>query len=197
MDNNMKEVFLSVIIFFSLDLSYGQIKTSGKFIGIMPIRHHGDSIKSTSKWYHISELIFAGDSVRLLMKPVVINANDTISTGSEGGVYSYAGSVDTFKGSTFINLVLVSCVNCPDQFIKFIPPKLVNDNGVVQLSSKDSDALPEPPLIENTAVKYRTLLVEKTRDRNTLIVGGVVFLRVAKVNSTATNIGLPQHGHLE
>jgi hypothetical protein len=173
----MKEVFLSVIIFFCLDLSYGQIKTSDKFIGVVPIRQHGDSVKSTYKRYHISELIFAGDSVGLVMKPVVINANDTISTGLEGGVYSYAGSVDTLQGSTFINLVLVSCVNCPDQFTKFIPPKLVNDNGEVQLSSKDSAALPEPPMLENPAVKYKTLLVEKTRDRNTLMVGGVVFTR--------------------
>lgn len=177
----MEKFILTILTCFSLTCTFGQIKPQGTFVGLVPIKDFGDPAKPNYKWYHLSELTFSDDSVCLELTPIAIYKKDTIFSATDGGFYSYAGTIRTLKGSTFVDLNLNSCDYCPDLFIKFIPPKLVKDTDTSQNSSSDTTVtIVEPPMIENTSVKYKSLLLEKTKDPNTLLLDFVVHRRNKK-----------------
>ena len=176
--SNMVKFILIILTFFSLTLSYGQFKPKGTFIGVVPMKAYSDPAKPLYKWYHLSELTFKGDSVYLEQSPIAIYKKDTVFSASDGGFYYYAGTIENYKGQTFADLTLTSCDNCPNQFIKFIPPKLVRDLDTTQTSINDTAlTIVEPPVIENTSIKYKAMFLEKTKNSNTLLLDRIIYTR--------------------
>lgn len=177
----MTKFILTILTCFCFTLSFGQFKPKGTFIGLVPMKGYGDPAKPQYKWYHLSELTCKDDSVFLEQSPVAIFRKDTIFSASDGGFYSYAGTIRTFKGSTFTDMNLITCDYCPNQFIKFIPPKLVTDIDTTQTSSSDTTVtIAEPWMIENASIKHKSLLLEKTKSPNTLLLDGIVYTRKKK-----------------
>ena len=172
----MAKFIFIIICSFSLTLSFGQFKPKGIFIGLVPMKSYIDTAKPLYKWYYLSELTFKGDSVYLEQSPIAIYKKDTIFSTSDGGFYYYVGTIKIYKGQTFADLTLISCDYCPNQFIKFIPPKLVRDT--TQTSNNDTAVtIVEPPMIENTSIKYKAMFFEKTKSSNTLLLDRVIYTR--------------------
>jgi len=167
-----------VLSSFSLTLAFGQFIPKGTFFGVVPIKAYSDSAKPQYKWYHLSELTFKGDSVYLKQSPIAIYKKDTIFSTSDGGFYYYGGTIETYNRQTFVDLTLISCDYCPNQFIKFIPPKLVRDTDTVQININDTaETTVEPPIIENTSIKYKVMFLEKTKSSNTLLLDRIIYVR--------------------
>ena len=176
--SDMAKFILIILTSFSLTLSYGQFKPKGTFVGVVPMKTYSDSTKPLYKWYHLSELTFKRDSVYLKKSPIAIYKKDTVFSVSDGGFYYYAGTIKNYKGQTFADLILVSCKYCPNQFIKFIPPKLVRDIDTTQTSIADTTVIiVEPPIIENTSIKYKTMFLERTKSSNTLLLDRIIYQR--------------------
>jgi hypothetical protein len=172
----MEKFILIILSSFSLTLSFGQFKPKGTFFGVVPMKSYIDPAKPLYKWYHLSKLTFKVDSVYLEQSPIAIYKKDTIFSTSDGGFYYYAGTIKTYKGQTFADLTLISCDYCPNQFIKFIPPKLVRDT--TQISINDTAVtIVEPPMIENTSIKYKAMFLEKTKSSNTLLLDRIIYTR--------------------
>lgn len=145
------------------------------------MKGYGDPAKPKYKWYHLSELTIKGDSVFLEQSPVAIFNKDTIFSASDGGFYYYAGTVQLFKGQTVADLTLTTCDYCPNQFIKFIPPKLVRDVDSSQVTTVDTTTTFKGlDMIENTSIKYKTLFVEGTRNKDAILVDRIVYRRQTK-----------------
>ena len=177
----MAKLILTVFISFFLTQVFGQLKPKGTFIGAVPMTDCCSPDKPQYKWYHLSELTFKGDSVYLEQSPIAIYKTDTIFSASDGGFYSYAGKLRIYKGHTFADLTLLSCDYCPNQFIKFIPPKLVRDPDSTQTNFSDTvTTIVEPPMIENTYIKYKAMLLEKTQSPSTLLLNGILYRRIKK-----------------
>jgi hypothetical protein len=174
----MAKFILTLIVSFGLTNTFGQIKPKGTFIGLVPIKNFSDPAKPEFKWYHLSELTFKGDSIYLKQSPIAVHKNDTIFSASDGGFYYYAGKIQLFKGQTVADLTLTSCDYCPNQFIKFIPPKLVRDVDSSQATTVDTTTTFKGlDMIENTSIKYKTLFVEGTRNKDDILVDRIVYRR--------------------
>jgi len=174
----MTKFILIILSSFSLTLSFGQFKPKGTFFGVVPMKAYSDSAKPLFKWYHLSELTFKGDSVYLVQSPIAIYKKDTIFSASNGGFYYYAGTLKNYKGQTFADLTLISCDYCPNQYIKFIPPKLVRDVDITKTSINDTAlTIIEPPMIENTSIKYKAMFLEKTKNSNTVFLDSIIYTR--------------------
>lgn len=172
----MAKLILTVFLYFFLTPVFGQLKPKVIFVGLVPMTDCCSTDKPKYKWYHLSELTFIGDSVYLEQSPIAIFKKDTLFSASDGGFYSYAGKLRKYKGQTFADLTLVSCDYCPNQFIKFIPPKLIRDSDSKQTNLSDTvTTIVEPPMIENRYVKYKAMLLEKAKAPNTLLLNGILF----------------------
>ena len=177
----MVKLILTLLISFCLTFAFGQIKPKGSFVGLVPIKDFSDPDKLQYKWFHLSNLKFDRDSVYLEQSPVAIYKDDTIYSSSDGGFYNYAGKIETHNGKTIINMTLVSCDYCPNQFIKFIPPKLVKDSGSTQTNDTNTASTKiEPPIIENWSIKYKNIELEKTKSSNTILLDRIIFRRQKK-----------------
>lgn len=175
---NMTKFILTILIVFSLTDTFGQIKPKGTFVGLVPIKDLGDSAKPQYKWYHLSELTFKGDSIYFEQSPIAIHKNDTVFSASDGGFYYYAGTIQIFKGQTVADLTLTTCDYCPNQFIKFIPPKLVRNSDSSQATTNDTATTVKGlNMIENTTIKYKTLLLEATKSKDVILVDRIVYRR--------------------
>lgn len=175
----MVKFILTILILFSLTDTFGQIiKPKGTFVGIVTIKNFGDPSKPQYKWYHLSELTFKGDSIYLEQSPIAIHNNDTIFSASDGGFYSYAGTIQVFRGQTVADLTLTTCDYCPNQFIKFIPPKLVRDIDSSQATTIDTATTVKGlDMIENTTIKYKTLFLESTKSKGVILVDRIDYSR--------------------
>jgi hypothetical protein len=174
----MAKFILTLIVSFSLTHTFGQLKPKGIFIGLVPIKNFSDPAKPQYKWYHLSELTFKGDSIYLEQSPIAIHKNDTIISASDGGFYYYAGTIQFFKGQTVADLTLTTCDYCPNQFIKFIPPKLVRDVDSSKVTTVDTTTTFKGlDMIENTSIKYKTLFLEATKRKDVVLVDGIVYRR--------------------
>ena len=142
------------------------------------MKNYSDSTKPHYKWYHLSQLTFKVDSVYLEQSPIAIYKKDTVFSASDGGFYYYAGTIEKYKGQTIANMTLTSCDYCPNQFIKFIPPKLVIDYDSTQKDNADTvSTIIEPPIIENLSIKYKNMILEKTKSSKTIKLNGINFRR--------------------
>jgi hypothetical protein len=174
----MKKTILTFLTAFYLTLSFGQFKTQGSFIGLEPMKNYSDPSKPNYKWYHLSVLTFQGDSVFLEQSPVAIYKKDTVFSASDGGFYYYVGTIEKYQGKTISDMTLKSCDYCPNQFIKFIPPKLVKDLDTTQATNSDTvTTLSEHPMIENTSIKFKIMFLEKTKSTNTILVDKNIYRR--------------------
>lgn len=171
----MTKLILTIFISFCLTQAFGQLKPKGTFIGLIPMKNYGDPAKPQYKWYHLSELTFKGDSVYLEQSPIAINKKDTIFSASDGGFYYYAGTIQLFKGRTVADLTLTTCDYCPNQFIKFIPPKLVKDVDSSHVATVDTTTFKGLDMIENTTIKYKTLFIEATKSIDAILVDRIVY----------------------
>jgi len=174
----MKKLTLILIETFLLTIAFGQFKPQGTSVGLEKIKGYSSSEKPKYIWYHLSVLTIKGDSVFLEQSPIAIYKNDTIFSASDGGFYSYAGAIFEYEGKTIADLNLKSCDYCPNQFIKFTPPKIVKDEDTTQLSANDTAMTSnEPQVIENYTIKNKIMILEKTKSNNTLLVNKNIYRR--------------------
>ncbi|HUC82269.1 MAG TPA: hypothetical protein VMR70_15295 [Flavisolibacter sp.] len=161
--------------------AFGQSKMEGTFIGLEQMKGYGDPAKPNYKWYHLSHLTFKGDSVFLGQSPVAIYKRDTIFSASDGGFYSYSGTLQKYKGKTIASLTLVKCDYCPMQMVRFTPPKIIKDFDTTTVKEIDAtSSTDEPQEIENPKLKYKTLFIEKTENTNTILVDKNIYRRQKK-----------------
>lgn len=174
----MEKLILTVFISFILTQAFGQFKPKGTFIGLIPIMGYVDPDKPQYKWYHLSELTFKGDSVFLEQSPIAIFKKDTIFSASDGGFYSYRGTLETYKGKTVASLTLINCDYCPMQMLRFTPPKIVNDLDTSTVATTDTSTVKEEPTeIEDPKLKYKTYFLEKAKSDKAIIVNKIAFRR--------------------
>lgn len=158
--------------------AFGQFKPKGAFVGLEEMKGYAGSAKTNYKWYHLSRITFKGDSVFLEQSPVAIYRRDTIFSASDGGFYSYAGTLKEYKGKTVADLVLISCDYCNSQMVRFTPPAIIDDNDTTQAAAVDTASIAEEPkVVENIQLKYKTLFLDKTRSGNTILVNKAVYRR--------------------
>ena len=140
------------------------------------MKGYGDLAKPQYKWYHLSELTFKGDSVFLEQSPVAIFKKDTIFSASDGGFYSYRGTLETYKAKIIASLALANCDYCPFQVVRFTPPKIINDVDTSSVATTDTTiAREEPKQIENSGLKYKTYILEKTKSDREILVNKIIF----------------------
>jgi hypothetical protein len=176
----VKLVFTTFIIFL-LTAAYGQIKPKGTFIGLERIKGYSDRARSRYKWYHLSELTFRADSVFLEQSPVSIYKSDTSFSASDGGFYSYSGTLANNKGKTVASLTLISCDYCPMQMVRFKPLKIIDDYDTTTAIGVDTTSnVGEPKEIENPKVKYKSLFIEKAINSSMILVDGNIYRRQRK-----------------
>jgi len=174
----MAKLILTIFISFILTKTFGQLKPKGIFIGLIPMKDYGDPAKPQYKWYHLSELTFKGDSVFLEQSPIAISNKDTIFSASDGGFYSYRGTLEIYKGKSVASLILTNCDYCPMQMVRFTPPKIVNDLDTSTVALVDSLTVNEEPKeIENPRLKYKTFFLEKGKTDKQILVNKIVFRR--------------------
>lgn len=174
----MAKVILTLFICFFLTQAFGQIKPKGTFIGLMPIKDYGDPAKPKYKWYHLSQMTFHGDSVFLEQSPVAIFKNDTIFSASDGGFYSYRGTIKTYKGKTVASLILSNCDYCPMQVVGFTPPKIINDLDTSSVATTNTTIISEElKLIEKPRLKYKTYFLETAKSDREILVNKIIFRR--------------------
>ncbi|MCO5239285.1 MAG: hypothetical protein M9904_04460 [Chitinophagaceae bacterium] len=174
----MAKLILTIFISFILTQAFGQFKPKGTFVGLIPMQGYGDPAKPRYKWYHLSELTFKGDSVFLEQSPVAIFKKDTIFSASDGGFYSYRGTLETYKGKTVASLTLTNCDYCPMQMVRFTPPKIVNDLDTSAVTTTDTSTVNEEPKeIENPRLKYKIYFFEKTKSDREILVNKIAFRR--------------------
>lgn len=67
-----------------------------------------------NKWFHVNQLTIIGDSVYMSSSPIYINKNkDTVHSASDGGFYSYEGTIKKTNSKRFtIELLQKSCDYC-------------------------------------------------------------------------------------
>jgi hypothetical protein len=177
----MAKLILTIFSILWLTHSFGQIKPKGDFIGLLPMKDYGDPAKPKYKWYHLSELTFKGDSIFLEQSPVAIFNRDTVFSASDGGFYTYRGILKNYKGNTIASLTLHDCDYCPMQMVRFTPPKIIDDYDTSTVTTSDTTIIAdEPKEIENPKLKYKTLLIEKTKSGNEIFVNRNLFRRRKK-----------------
>ena len=134
-----------------------------------------DPVNPKHKWYHLSVLSFKGDSVFLEQSPVAIYKTDTIFSASDGGFYSYVGTIEKYQGKVLTDLKLKSCEYCPNRFIKFTPPKIVIDEDTTLANKGDTAISIEPR--ENPNVKFKIMILERTNSVDVIIVNKNIYTR--------------------
>ena len=172
----MVKLIFTPFISFLLTTSSGQLKPKGTFIGLERMAGYNDPAKPRYKWYHLSELTFRGDSVFLEQSPVSIYKSDTSFSASDGGFYSYSGTLENYKGKTVASLTLISCDYCPMQMVRFTPPKIVDDNDTTTATEADTTSNADKSKeIENPKVKYKTLFIEKASNSTMILVNRNIY----------------------
>ena len=177
----MARFILTLCITIFLTQAFGQIKPKGSFVGLEEMKNFSDPAKPNYKWYHLSVINFKNDSVFLGQSPIAIYKKDTIFSVSDGGFYSYSGTLQKYKGKTIADLTLISCDYCPMQIIRFRPPKIINDNDTTVSTIVDTATHTEQPeKIENPRVKYKILLIDATNNSRMLLVDKNIYRRQKK-----------------
>lgn len=176
--STMTKIILTIFFTIFILQVFGQVKPKGTFIGLEAMKGYGDPAKPNYKWYHLSILEFRGDSIFLDQSPIAIYKKDTIFSASDGGFYTYAGTILKYKGKTFADLKLVNCDYCPMQYIKFTPPRIVKDFDTTQNIVVDTlNNVDEPKQFENPKVKFKIMLLENTNTARTLLVNKNIYRR--------------------
>jgi len=173
----MKKFSFTFFMTFLLTNAFGQFKPEGIYVGLEKMKSYSSSEIPNHVWYHLSVLIFKDDSVFLEQSPVAIYKDDTIFSASDGGFYSYAGTIETYRGKTIADLTLKSCDYCPQQVIRFTPPKIVKDEDTTQVSTIDTATSKEPLSIKNPLMEHKYLILEKTKSIDTLLVDRNIYRR--------------------
>lgn len=174
----MAKYVLMIFAMILMTQVFGQFKPKGTYIGVEEMKGYSDPAKAKYKWYHLSEITIKDDSIYLEQSPVAIYKKDTIFSASDGGFYSYAGTLKELKGKTVAALTLISCNYCHLQMVRFTPPKIIDDNDTTQNAEMDTTSIvEEPKAIENMKLKYKTLFLQKANNNNTLFVNKVVYKR--------------------
>ena len=169
----MKKPTLALIAFLLFTAAFGQFKPKGTFVGLEEItafNTHRDLKYPNHKWYHLSVISFKSDSVFLEQSPVGIYKTDTIFSASDGGFYSYAGTIRISQGRTVADLDLKSCDYCPSQFIRFVAPKIAVDEDSTQHAANNVTSSGDGEIIEDITYKYKILYLEKGKKDNEIIV---------------------------
>ena len=176
----MKKITLTYFTTFLFAISFGQFKPQGTFIGLEKIKKYVDAANPKRIWYHLSVLTFKGDSAFLEQSPVAIYKTDTIFSASDGGFYSYSGTIEKYQGKIFADLKLKSCDYCPNKFIKFTPPKIVTDEDTTKTSLNDTSTITEPQEFENTSITLKIMILEKTKSIDAILVNKNIYRRQKK-----------------
>ncbi len=158
-------------------LALGQLKPQGTFIGLEKMKGYSDPENPKRIWYHLSVLTFEGDSVFLEQSPVAIYKTDTIFSASDGGFYSYAGTIGQYEGKPFLDLKLKSCDYCPRQIIEFKPPKIVKDEDTTQVTTSDTTAIEESFGIEYPNREFKIMVLQKTKNNDVIMVNKNIYRR--------------------
>src|SRR5688500_15562378 len=114
----MKKYILAIFVIVLITQVFGQFRPKRTFIGLAEMKKYSDPAKAKYKLYHLSEITLKGDSIFLEQSPVAIYNKDTIFSVSDGGFYSYAGTLKEYKGKTVADLTLISCDYCPMQMVR-------------------------------------------------------------------------------
>jgi hypothetical protein len=173
----MKKTTLSLFTILLLTLAFGQPKLKGTFIGVEAMKDYSDPSNPKYKWYHLSALTFKGDSVFLEQSPIAIYKMDTIFSASDGGFYSYAGTIGKYEGKPFLDLKLKSCDYCPRKFMKFTPPKIVKDEDSTQNPTGDTTAIEKTTTIEYPNRDYKIMVLQTTNNNDVIIIDKNIYRR--------------------
>ncbi len=175
----MKKLTLTFAAVLTVLIVCGQLRPNGVFVGLEKIEGYPYLANPKYTWYHLSVLTFTRDSVFLEQSPVAIYKTDTIFSASDGGFYSYAGTVSKYEGKTVADLKLKSCDYCELQMIEFTPPKIVQDEDTVQAAVDTITAI-QPEKFEKTNRKYKILILEKSTHADMLIINKSIYKRRRK-----------------
>lgn len=175
----MKKLILTFFIVSFLTGVFGQSKPKGTFVGLEQMKGYSDPSNPKHIWYHLSVLTFKGDSVFLEQSPVAIYKTDTIFSASDGGFYSYAGTIEQYEGKPFINLKLKSCDYCPRQIKKFKPPKIVKDEDTTQITINDNATAEDTSKIENEYPnrENKVMVLQPTKSNDLIMVDKNIYRR--------------------
>jgi hypothetical protein len=177
----MTKIILTIFFTAFILKAWGQLPLRGTFVGLESMSNYQDPAKPNYKWYHLSVLTFKGDSVFLDQSPIAIYKKDTLFSTSDGGFYYYKGILEKYQGKTIADLTLDSCFNCPNQALRFTPPKLVREDGEVSTNYDDTvTRLIETTVFENPKIKYKVIILESTKNTNNLLVNRSIYRRQKK-----------------
>lgn len=172
----MKKVTLTFISTIFLIVAFGQFKPTGTFIGLEEMKNYSDPTAPKFKWFHLSTITFKGDSVFLEQSPIAIYKTDTIFSASDGGFYSYAGTIGKYEGKPFLDLKLKSCDYCPRKKIKFTPPKIVKDVDSSQITTQDT-TIEKDIEFEYPNIDYKIIALEATSNKDMIILDKNIYRR--------------------
>lgn len=117
----LKPTFLIIVLILGcLCFGHSQTFLNGNYMGLeeMCWVHNGkkecmeDPQRPQDKWYHLTLLTIKGDSVLAGQSPITIYKGDTGWSASDGGFYSYKGTITRNGTSAIIKLNIVKCDYC-------------------------------------------------------------------------------------
>jgi hypothetical protein len=174
----MTKIILTIFFAVLISQVFGQSKPTGTFIGLEKMKDYRDPAKPNYKWFHLSIITFKGDSVFLNQAPIAIYKTDTIFSASDGGFYTYIGTIIKYKGTTFADLTLVNCDYCPTQVINFTPPRIVKDQDTIPYLVADTlSAIDGSEQFDNPAIKFKIMSLQTTKTSNIILVNKNIYRR--------------------
>jgi hypothetical protein len=147
----------------------------GRFIGASEIKGYKKSESRKHKWYHLTEVTFNGDSVFVEQSPIAIYRKDTLFSASDGGFYHWAGVLHNIKNGFLAEMTLVQCDYCPDNHLKFTPPKIIEDGDTTSQAENDTSTLKKELPI--TIPRKKIFAIALTKNKNEIRVNGRIYRR--------------------
>jgi len=127
------------------------------------------------KWYDLTYLRFAGDSLRMELMPVSIDGTDTIFSGAPEDMLAYNGTLTRSGAAYTTSLTLIECESCPFELLDFAPAASVTDDfAELALSKEDSVARSDKLHL----LRRKELRIERTRSPSEIIINGILFRKI-------------------
>lgn len=120
----------------------------GKYVGLEPMTGYKDPEHPKAKWFHENDLIIQGSAVTLEKSPVWFLKGKKWSSSSDGGFYTYRGTLRQVDGQWQMDLL-----------------KIASDYAAVPLDKDGKPIPPKPELFTVTRNKDGSLVVNKVTYR--------------------------------
>ena len=108
-----KSLMYSLIVGICVSHSiYGQAVKNGSYVGLEDMHYSSHEKHIMFKWYHLTHVTIANDSVWVDQDPIAIHKHDTIFSASDGAFYYYEGTVSIKGKQITLNLWMTNCDYC-------------------------------------------------------------------------------------